>query len=49
MVGWTAFLLGVFIVITAAYKQLGPIYCIQVAFAWHTLLMRSAKKKRKKS
>jgi hypothetical protein len=49
MVGWVVFILGVLIAFVAAYKQLGIMYLVPVAIAWHTLLMRSRKKKVKNS
>lgn len=46
MVGWVVFILGLFIVGTAAAKQLGDIYCVPVAVGWYILLLRASKKKR---
>jgi len=47
MVGWVAFILGLFIVGFAAAKQLGQIYCVPVAVGWYVLLLRSSKKKKR--
>ncbi len=47
MVGWVAFLLGLFIVGVAAAKQLGHIYCVPVAVGWYVLLLRASKKKKR--
>ena len=48
MVGWIAFILGLFIVCFAAAKGLGQIYCLMVAVAWYILLMRSINRAKKK-
>ena len=49
MVGWIVFILGLAIVVLAAYQQLGFIYCLPVAVAWYTLLMRAFYMKKKKA
>jgi len=41
MVGWTVFILGLAVVVLAAYQQLGFIYCVPVAIGWYTLLLRA--------
>lgn len=46
MVGWLAFILGLLIVVFAAAKQLGHMYCVPVAVGWYILLLRASKKKK---
>ena len=41
MVGWIVFILGLAIIVMAAYQQLGFIYCLPVAIGWYTLLLRA--------
>ena len=49
MVGWIVFILGLSIIVMAASQQLSFIYCLPVAVAWYTLLLRAFNMKKKKT
>ena len=46
MIGWAAFILGLFIIAIAGAHRLGYSYCLLVAASWYILLLRAMKRKK---